>query len=322
MEAMRGGDLWSLLYERGPVISRNFANGFTLEAVRFYSANVVLMLEFLRSKGIVYRDLKAENLMLDHTGYLKLVDFGFAKELPYRDADGNVWDKTFTMCGTPDYVAPEIALLTGYDHAIDLWALGCLVFEMYSARTPFEDDDTAALFLKIIQWTQCRTPFFKLRSNPNTPVSSTTSSLSKEARIFFGDSVSISALVSEEAVGATSRSSTNASPRSSSSGTLWEGDRDKVVLEGIVSQLMAVNPALRLGNKCTGIDEVKEHSFFSEMNWDELFSRSLPSPYVPQLSGPLDCAQFESYDEQGEDDGDDDTGGDLLEVHDVALDSF
>ena len=88
---------------------------------RFYSAQVVSMFEYLHSKNIVYRDLKPENILLKEDGYLKLTDFGFAKYVEGR---------TYTLCGTPEYLAPEILLNKGHGKPVDWWCLGILLYEM------------------------------------------------------------------------------------------------------------------------------------------------------------------------------------------------
>lgn len=86
-------------------------------------------LEYMHSKGIVYRDLKPENTMISETGYPKLIDMGFAKRIHNR--------RTFSMCGTPDYMAPEIIKRQGHGKGVDYWALGCLIFEMITNTSPF-----------------------------------------------------------------------------------------------------------------------------------------------------------------------------------------
>ncbi|XP_045922689.1 cGMP-dependent protein kinase 1-like isoform X2 [Micropterus dolomieu] len=118
LEACLGGELWTLLRDRG-----SFDDGVT----RFYTGCVVEALAFLHSRGIIYRDLKPENIILDHRGYAKLVDFGFAKKV-------GLGKKTWTFCGTPEYVAPEIILNKGHDSSADCWSLGILVFELLSGR--------------------------------------------------------------------------------------------------------------------------------------------------------------------------------------------
>ncbi|ETO10308.1 protein kinase A catalytic subunit isoform 1 [Reticulomyxa filosa] len=96
----------------------------------------------MHSKDIVYRDLKPENLVLDDRGYLKVTDFGFAKI---------VTDKTFTLCGTPDYLAPEIVIGQGHGRAVDWWTLGVLIYEMLASFPPFFDEDPMQTYRKIIR---------------------------------------------------------------------------------------------------------------------------------------------------------------------------
>ena len=79
------------------------------------------MVQVMHNKQIIYRDLKPENLILDSGGYLKVVDFGLAKYCT---------DKSWTLCGTPDYLAPEIILSKGHNKAVDYWALGVLIYEV------------------------------------------------------------------------------------------------------------------------------------------------------------------------------------------------
>lgn len=108
-EYVCGGELFSYL--------RN-AGRFSTSTGNFYSSEIVLALEYLHSKSIVYRDLKPENLLLDKDGHLKITDFGFAKKLT---------DRTWTLCGTPEYLAPEIIQSKGHNKAVDWWALGELL---------------------------------------------------------------------------------------------------------------------------------------------------------------------------------------------------
>uniref|UniRef100_A0A8C1D7Z4 cGMP-dependent protein kinase n=1 Tax=Cyprinus carpio carpio TaxID=630221 RepID=A0A8C1D7Z4_CYPCA len=125
MEACLGGELWTILRDRG---------SFEDSTTRFYTGCVVEAFAYLHSKGIIYRDLKPENLILDHRGYAKLVDFGFAKKIGFGK-------KTWTFCGTPEYVAPEIILNKGHDISADYWSLGILMYELLTGSPPFSGPD-------------------------------------------------------------------------------------------------------------------------------------------------------------------------------------
>ncbi|KAJ8910800.1 hypothetical protein NQ315_014508 [Exocentrus adspersus] len=125
MESCLGGELWTVLRDKG-----HFDDATT----RFYTACVVEAFDYLHSRNIIYRDLKPENLLLDNQGYVKLVDFGFAKKLQ----SGR---KTWTFCGTPEYVAPEVILNKGHDISADYWSLGVLMFELLTGTPPFTGSD-------------------------------------------------------------------------------------------------------------------------------------------------------------------------------------
>jgi serine/threonine protein kinase len=115
MDCYTGGELFYHLRHKGR---------FSEEIAKFYLAQIVLSLEFLHNKKIIYRDLKPENIVLDKTGYIKLTDFGLAKE--------NMGDEvtTQTFCGTPEYLAPEIIRGDKYGKSVDIWCLGIIFFEM------------------------------------------------------------------------------------------------------------------------------------------------------------------------------------------------
>ena len=132
LELVIGGELFSHLRKAG-----RFSN----ETSRNYAAQIVLALCHLHERDIVYRDLKPENLLLDEKGYLKLTDFGFAKE---------VVDRTWTLCGTPEYLAPEIIQSKGHGKAVDWWALGVLTYEMLAGYPPFYDETQFQIYQKIL----------------------------------------------------------------------------------------------------------------------------------------------------------------------------
>lgn len=149
MEFIQGGELWSYIYEKTDTVPRSTTGGFEMTAVKFFAANVLLAFKHLHERGIAYRDLKPENLLLDHMGYIKVIDFGFAKKFPFMK-NGQKQDKTYTLCGTPEYLAPEIVMSKGYDKSVDYWAFGCLVYELYLSRTPFQADYTTKIFQNIV----------------------------------------------------------------------------------------------------------------------------------------------------------------------------
>lgn len=158
------------------------------ESCVFYTACILLGIDHIHSKDVVFRDLKPENIMIDSTGYPRIIDFGLAKRLPYiktrqdgttsvtpfriENAQCNIAfslnsayeigrlneksckTQCFTLCGTPEYFAPEMILDEGYNHAVDLWALGIIIYEMISQVTPFtrsEPDGMTKMFTNIVQ---------------------------------------------------------------------------------------------------------------------------------------------------------------------------
>ncbi|KAJ8920701.1 hypothetical protein NQ315_004840 [Exocentrus adspersus] len=129
MESCLGGDLWSLLQKQK-------LRRFEEKEAKFIAGCVLEAFEYLHSRGIIYRDLKPENLLIATNGYIKLTDFGFAKKISSRG-------KTFTFAGTPEYVAPEIVLHRGHDRSVDYWAFGAFIFELLTGRTPFRTDDSS-----------------------------------------------------------------------------------------------------------------------------------------------------------------------------------
>lgn len=130
-----GGELFSYIYASdGPLTDTH---------LRFFASEIVLALNYLHSLGVVYRDLKAENVLLDANGHVRLADFGFAKVLGEAA-------RTNSLCGTPDYVAPEILLQIGHTVAVDWWALGVLAFESLVGAAPFRGASMEDVFRSIL----------------------------------------------------------------------------------------------------------------------------------------------------------------------------
>ncbi|NXO23671.1 KGP2 kinase, partial [Cisticola juncidis] len=135
LEACLGGELWSLLRDRG---------SFDEFTTKFCVGCVTEAFDYLHQIGIIYRDLKPENLILDAEGYIKLVDFGFAKKI-------GSGQKTWTFCGTPEYVAPEVILSKGHDFSVDFWSLGILVYELLTGSPPFSGADQMVTYNLILK---------------------------------------------------------------------------------------------------------------------------------------------------------------------------
>ncbi|KAM0513018.1 hypothetical protein ACHAPE_008223 [Trichoderma viride] len=141
LDYVPGGEIFSYLrkYRR-----------FDEQIARFYAAEIVLVLEYLheRQGGVAYRDLKPENLLLDKDGHIKLADFGFAKRLGYKD-DRPV--ETYTLCGTPEYLAPEVIHNKGHTTAVDWWALGILIYEFLTGYPPFWHQNPIEIYKQIVE---------------------------------------------------------------------------------------------------------------------------------------------------------------------------
>lgn len=214
LEFIPGGEMFTNLQKVGK---------YPEVQARFYAAQVVLSFEYLHYLGIVYRDLKPENLLIDGTGYLKITDFGFAKRI-----DDKI---TMTMCGTPEYLAPEVIKNVGYSYSVDWWALGILIFEMSCGKPPFASEEPMKIFEKIMN-----------------------------ARVKYPNTFN-------------------------------------PVLKDCVRNLLIPDSQKRLGSTKEGSDGVKMHEWFKVIDWQKLFDRKIPAPYVPEIKGIDDTSNFEEYDE-------------------------
>uniref|UniRef100_A0A8C9RK60 protein kinase C n=1 Tax=Scleropages formosus TaxID=113540 RepID=A0A8C9RK60_SCLFO len=200
------------------------------EHARFYAAEICIALNFLHEKGIIYRDLKLDNVLLDHEGHIKLTDYGMCKE-GIRPGD-----TTSTFCGTPNYIAPEILRGEDYGFSVDWWALGVLMFEMMAGRSPFDiitdnpDMNTEEYLFQVI--------------------------LEKPIRI----------------------------PRSLSV-------KAASVLKGFLNK----DPKERLGCQVhTGFTDIKSHTFFRSIDWEQLEKKQVTPPFKPQITDDYGLDNFDT----------------------------
>ncbi|CAG9313267.1 unnamed protein product [Blepharisma stoltei] len=212
LEYACGGELFTRLKKLGTLPSQD---------ARFYISELVLALEYLHDKGIVFRDLKPENILIDRSGHVKLSDFGFAKAI----SDS----KTYTMCGTPEYLAPEIILGKGYGREVDWWALGILLYEMIAGYPPYCDDSPFNIYQKILLG---RLVF------PS----------------YFDD-----------------------------------------ILCSLLSALLEPNVQKRIGYKNNAASDLKNHLWFSNVDFNLLLIKECPSPWIPELMTEEDTSNFNTY---------------------------
>lgn len=178
------------------------------------------MFEYLHSKNIIYRDLKPENILIGADGYLKLTDFGFAK---YCDS------RTYTLCGTPEYLAPEILLNKGHGKPVDWWCLGILIYEMLAGIDPFNDEDPMAIYQKILKG--------KVKFPRN---------FDKNAK-------------------------------------------------SLCKHLLVADLTKRYGNLKGGVQDIKTHRWFADIDWDALAQKKIPAIYKPTVKSKGDTSNFSTY---------------------------
>ncbi|CAG9318422.1 unnamed protein product [Blepharisma stoltei] len=211
LEFVAGGELFSYLRTIGK-LDNNHA--------RLYAAQITTMFEYMHAQNIIYRDLKPENLLIGHDGYLKLTDFGFAKVVEGR---------TYTLCGTPEYLAPEILLNKGHGKPVDWWTLGIIIYEMLAGIDPFTDEEPMAIYQKILKG--------KVKFPRN---------FDKNAK-------------------------------------------------SLVKHLLVADLSKRYGNLKNGVNDIKNHRWFSGLDWLRLLAKGIDMPYRPTVRSPDDTSNFSRY---------------------------
>lgn len=150
MEAVFGGELFTHLRKN---------RRFTGTQAKFYAAQMTQAFDYLHTRNIVHRDLKPENILVAANGYAKLTDFGFAKVVPPGE-------RTYTVCGTPEYIAPEVILSRGHGKAVDWWCLGILTYEMLVGQPPFIEEQPQLIYQRILTGKVYFPRFFDNRAKP------------------------------------------------------------------------------------------------------------------------------------------------------------
>jgi len=140
LELVQCGDLWSFIQGNGRLPN---------EAARFYAAQIVMAVQYLHGEHIMFRDLNPSNVMLDRGCYVKLIDFGLSKILNFDDPTARTW----TLCGSPEYLAAEIITSKGHSREVDWWALGIVIYEMLAGYPPFYDRDAFKIYQLVLNET-------------------------------------------------------------------------------------------------------------------------------------------------------------------------
>ena len=154
-ECLEGPDMWTIIYDLPPFNSHG--SGLPFSLARFYAAGILYGLSHIHERGVVFRDLKPENVITDASGYVRIIDFGFASKVPYvkidpKTKEEKIQSKLYTLCGTPEYLGPEFIFNLGHDQSADLWSFGVMIHELLMGVTPFlpsNPNDIPKLFTNI-----------------------------------------------------------------------------------------------------------------------------------------------------------------------------
>ncbi len=213
-EFMQGGELFFHLHKE---------KRFTNDKAKFYIMEIILAIEYLHNKNMVYRDLKPENVLISDTGHVKLTDFGLSKILTKSK------QKAYTICGTPQYLAPEVILSEdGYDSSVDWWSLGCVLYELLVGRAPYS----------ICVGDSLNQDIYK-------------------KKILMPDYVCPDA-------------------------------------KDLITKLLVINPKKRLGFGENGAKKIKQHPYFKNVNWTDVWNQKLNPPFIPNLKDETDLSYFDT----------------------------
>jgi len=216
LEYIVGGEFFTHLRKAG-----RFEN----EHSCFFGACIAAIFEYCHGKNIVYRDLKPENILINGDGYVKLTDFGFAKVIEHR---------TYTLCGTPEYIAPEVLLNKGHGKPVDWWTLGILIYEMIVGYPPFVDEDPMGIYQKILSGKIVFPKLFDKNAN------------------------------------------------------------------GLLKKLLTADLGKRYGNLKNGVEDIKTHKWFKDIDWDKLFKKEIEPPFRPAVKNATDTSNFDDYPDSDE----------------------
>eukprot|EP01052_Picozoa_sp_SAG31_P024861 SAG31_NODE_2143_length_6342_cov_5.402531_2_plen_759_part_00 len=298
LHVCRGGDLLTVLTIRRMKSQLSRAPGGLEQSIRFYAAELLLALEYLHGLGIIYRDLKPENILLSTSGHIKLCDFGISYRLPKGG-------RSFTFCGTPEYIAPEVLQNKGAGKAVDLWSLGIVIYECLTGKTPFQcsadpdDEDSMQKYFDVV--CKCEVDYTKPKNLVKYP----------------GAVALIKALLAVD-----------------------EFDRLGCGVLSARTTLCALGPARLLAHRPTrhvlvagssGIEEVKNHPWLSDVPWSTILeavetpTNAWKPPYKPkEPKKPADTGNFRAISDDDDDyysdyeDGDDD-GARILDEESQAI---
>ncbi|KAF9354327.1 Serine/threonine kinase [Mortierella sp. NVP85] len=212
MEYVRGGDLMMHIQR-----DRRFGE----RRAKFYGCEVLLALQYFHQNDIIYRDLKLDNILLTLDGHVKIADYGLCKENMPHGAT------TKTICGTPEFMAPEIIEEQPYDRSIDWWTFGVLMYEMLLGRAPFSGEEEDDIYDSIMD------------DEPLFPQGF--------------------------------------------------GRNEQALLQSLLMKV----PHLRLGAGPGDAEEIKTHAYFRDVNFDDVYHKRIPPPFLPKISSAKDVSNFD-----------------------------